>query len=120
MAGSLIAPEVPSGGWYDSTAYEEHVAPTIEGPGGLLHSLAITNSAATDFYVWVFEGTSSSGRVICPPFKVVAGGTMALDWRYGRPFSKSGLYVALSSSLTTFSALGANSGWFQIGWGART
>lgn len=119
MAESLVAPEMPSGGWYDSAAYEEHVAPTIEGAGGMLHTVVVTNKNASTVYVWIYQGTSSSGTVICPPFAVASGATVALDCRYGKPFTKAGLYVALSSTQSTFTALGSNDGWFQIGWGAR-
>lgn len=73
----------------------------------VLHSLYVVNVGSTKRYVWVFEGTNSSGPVLAGPYPVEAGGFVSAHFRFGIK-AQNGIHVALSSTPGIFTAAGAS------------
>ena len=71
---------------------------------GILHKIVATNKNAAAVYMWVFDGTSSSGNLMFPPVQIAANGTATVDERYGIPFN-TGCFIAFSSTLATFTVV---------------
>jgi len=106
-------PAVGNGEWYCSSAYEK--SKLVYTGAAVVHSVAVHNVGAATAYLWVFDGTTSSGTPIFPPIKVVADGDVSVDVMFGRKVS-TGVFVGLSSSASTFTLIGSNEAWFAVGY----
>lgn len=106
-------PAVGNGEWYCSSAYEK--SKLVYTGAAVLHSVAVHNVGASAAYLWVFDGTTSSGTVILPPIKVPADGDVTVDIMYGRKCS-TGIFIALSSSASSYSLIGSDEAWFAAGY----
>lgn len=71
---------------------------------GVLNKLYATSKNASTVYMYVFDGTSSSGSLLLPPVPITANQVVAVEDLYGIPFT-TGLFVAFSSTLATFTVV---------------
>ena len=97
-----------TGKHYKSAAYEEAVL-VRTGPG-ILNGVTVVNKKAAKVYLFVCDalGTPSIGNTLIPPIPISASdGISTFDDVYGVPFT-TGLYVAASSTIGTFTAIGSN------------
>lgn len=87
----------------------ESAAQVATGPG-YVSSLSVKNVSASTRYVYVFDGTSSSGTRIEGPFTLASGAGIALGFSDERTALgmryTTGLYVGSSSTLATYTAAG--------------
>lgn len=116
MSGAvkLMPPDKAVGGsHYTSQSFEE--AHTVVTGKGVLYGITIVNKNASQIYMWVFDNTASSGTRLTVPFPVPSGGIVSGSDLFGKPFS-NGLRVAASSTLGTFTALGANDISMEVDW----
>lgn len=97
---------VPAGAsWYNSSAAEE--AAQVKSAPGLLFGFTVSNSNASDRFLYVFDNTASSGTLLVPPIPLQPGGEVGSAVSYFLPFAipfSTGLRFASSSTNATFTA----------------
>lgn len=117
MSSVMLVPQTNvTGPWYCSQAGEDTKA--VASGKGMLHTLMIANANAAVRYAYVFDSASASGTQIAGPFPVPASGAIQVPLPYGVPFS-TGLFVALSSTIATYTASAGTDGRFTVGWAKR-
>lgn len=89
---------------YVSAAAEE--VRQVKTGAGRLVQLALTNVNAAARYAWIFDNTASSGTLALPPVALAIGETKIISLLVPKRFT-TGLRVAASSTLATFTAAGA-------------
>lgn len=102
-----------SGAWYHSAAPEEKKL--IFTGKGVVHSLYFENKSAATKYVFVYDGTDTTGTIVAGPYRVDANSDRGIDYPTGRHVD-AGLYIASSSSDASYSASGAADLWIEVGY----
>lgn len=105
---TLRPPSFPNGLWARTSGFGETLQ--VSQAKSILHTVYAINKNAAKVYLWIFNSAagSTSGNPLIPPLTLTADdGYVSLDIQYGVPFS-SGIYIAASSTLATFTALAAN------------
>lgn len=74
------------------------------GPG-VLYALTLTNTSASDRFVFVFDATTASGELLMAPVPVSANRRESIELRYPVT-ANNGVFVAVSSTLASFTASG--------------
>lgn len=96
---------------YQSTAAEEHKQ--VATGKGVAYSIAATNLSGSARYLFVFDGVGAVTR-IAPPVLVSPGETVNLTFEDLPVEFTAGLYLAASSTQSTFTASGANDFDFHV------
>lgn len=105
-AVSIMPPLQAVGSWYVSASAEEKKS--VFTGKGMLDYLYIVNNSASVRYVWIYDNTAASGTQLHAPLVLPAtSGFVCLDVRSGIAFG-TGIYVASSSTLTTYTASSAS------------
>lgn len=114
---ALQPPNMGLGTWYQSQAAEE--VKQVATGRYVLNGLYVVNVSASTRYVWVFDNTASSGTVLCGPFPLATGAYISLHLPFGMK-ADTGIRVAASSTLATFTASAANDLMMTVGYSVNT
>jgi len=101
--------------WYDSSALQEKQS--IKGSAGRLFFLRVHSTSASAAYIQLFDetGTTPSTTPLLRTL-VPAGAEVTIDLRlFGRKFS-TGILLAMSSTMLTYTAHGASEFAFVAGY----
>lgn len=113
--GMHLDPEVMGDilSWYSTAgALEETALDIASGEGRLFKVDVVLDSGAPDRYLHVFDAATATGVPVLRAF-IPAGGQTSIDLGpWGRFFS-TGISLALSSTLETYSAVGGNEAVYQ-------
>lgn len=104
-------------GDYQSQAFEEKKS-LVTGTG-CLASLYVVNGSASTRYVWVFDAASATGTILAGPFVLGSEDYLSLDDPHGVPYDV-GIYVASSTTLTTYTASTTADLSISARWGVET
>lgn len=91
----------------------------VKTGGGALYGVYALNAGAATRYVWIFDGTSSAGTLLSGPFPVASGESVSVQYELGMrdmtpatgpllPEFTTGLFIASSTTATTFTQSGTN------------
>ena len=120
-AATPSPPNAPAGTWYKSPAAGEAsklvVTSPLTGKPGMLHWVSAHNTSGSTLYLFVFDGTTASGTLLVGPLTCAANADISWDCRFAKPFS-TGLFVAFSTSDSTYSVAGSTPGIFEVGYHA--
>jgi hypothetical protein len=103
-------PEISIGDSYTQNTSTNAPVETLaakSGPG-VLYALSLTNTNASDRFVFVFDSPSeATGNLLTAPIPVAANRHEVIEFRY--PITaKNGIFIATSSTLATFTASGTD------------
>lgn len=105
------------GTWYSSQVAEEFK--TVRTGAGMLNSIHVTNVSGSTRYVYVFDNTASSGAIILAVIPLTSGSRYQFYFMWGMPF-KTGLRIAASSTLATFTPTAAPDLMMTVGYAINT
>lgn len=98
---------------YQSQSAEEKKA--VATSAGFARSVGATNVSASTRYLFVYDNASAaSGTLLLPPIKISPGDTVNVDFEPTMLPYTAGLYLAASSSQTSYAASGANDMSFHV------
>lgn len=109
----LVPPVAKGGSWYRSTAHEK--SKLVLTGKGVVHSVLVHNKSGSTAYLFLHDGTDSTGTVMMAPVVIPTDANVSVDIPTGMAFD-TGLFVSLSSSSSTYALIAGNDAWFTVGY----